>query len=439
MWYDDLWNEKMLSVFLFLPISIPGTSYQCAVEVLQILCTDGRRFSVADMFSSSADAFASINDNIQTQRSQIAQYALNKAATYWSANKTDEAIKEFKKVLAFDPQNTDAYASLGKIYQAKGNTNEAIRYFKNAVQIDRTSVTAHNNLGNAYLQVKQYAAAEKEFKISAKMDPINTVADYTLGILYTQTERFAEAEAQFRKVAKISPRDGNVPYNMGVLYNKMGRPDDAVRQLEKALVLKKDFAAANYELGAAYVKLGETEKAAAQLKILDTKQSSYSIDLSYILDKPKMVYIDSANNRSFNQILGPRTPLWMLDPTLLTAPDTSKKVSVAIQFNNEMDIASVMNTANWEISRANSSKGGYYNSSMPSPSSEVTIMKQPLSVVYDPTTRQASITFTVQQNAAGNATIDPSHLEFKFSGKDSAGRQMDVNGDQIDGYSASGF
>lgn len=395
--------------------------------------------SQSNQYAANADAFASITQNIQAQRSQVALYALNKAATYWSANKTDEAIKEFKKVLAYDPQNTDAYASLGKIYQGKGNTAEAIKYFKTAVQLDRTSVTAHNNLGNAYLQAKQYTDAEKEFKASAKMDPINPLADYTLGILYTQTDRFGEAETQFNKVAKISPRDGNVPYSLGVLFNKMGRPEDAAKQLEKALMLKKDFPAANYELGAAYEKMGEIDKAAEQLSILDAKQSSFANDLSYILNKPKMVYMDAANNKGFNQLLGARTPLWMLDPTLLTTPDSSKKVSVAIQFNNKMDIASIMNPANWEISRAKSTEGGYYNSSMPTNSTEVTIPKRPFSVIYNPETQQASVTFTVQQNASGDATIDPSHLVFKFSGKDAAGRSMDTTGDQIDGYAAKSF
>lgn len=390
-------------------------------------------------YAANADAFASVTQNLQAQRSQVAQYALSKAATYWSANKTDEAITEFKKVLAFDPQNTDAYASLGKIYQGKGNMSEAIKNFKMGVQLDRTSVTAHNNLGNAYLQNKQYTEAEKEFKTSARMDPINPLADYTLGIMYTQTERFAEAETQFKKVAKVSPRDGNVPYSMGVLFNKMGRSEEAAKQLEKALTLKKDFPAANYELGVAYSKMGEADKAADQLSILDAKQSSYANDLGFVLNKPKMLYMDASKNKGFNQLLGARTPLWMLDPTLLEA-NASKKVSVAITFNNEMDINSVMNPANWEISRAKSTQGGYYNNMMPTNTDrEVAIPKRPFSVTYDPTTRQASVTFNVQQNANGDATIDPSHLVFKFSGKDASGRQMDTAGDQIDGYAIKPF
>ena len=174
------------------------------------------------------------------------------------------------------------------------------------------------------------------------------------------------------------------------------------------------------------------------MSILKTKDTNLYHSLSSILNKPKMVYMDSANNKSFNQLLGPRTPLWMLDPTLMDA-NASKKVTVAIQFSNEMDIASIMNPANWEISRANNTEGGYYNSYMPTTSREVSIPKRPYSVTYDPTTQQASVTFTVQQNENGDATIDPSHLVFKFSGKDSDGRQMDTGGDQIDGYAAKPF
>jgi hypothetical protein len=111
-----------------------------------------------------------------------------------------------------------------------------------------------------------------------------------------------------------------------------------------------------------------------------------------------------------------------------------------------MDVASVMNPANWEISRANSAQGGYYNNTMPTTDQEVSIAKRPYSVLYDPETRLASVTFVVQQNSTidiangdNGATIDPKHLVFTFSGTDAAGRQMDTAGDQIDGYALKPF
>ena len=323
---------------------------------------------------------------------------------------------------------------------------EAISEFKKVVQIDRLSVTARNNLGNAYLNDKQYGNAEEEFKLAARLDPTDPVADYTLGVMYTDTERFAEAEAQFNKVAERSPGDGNVPYSLGVLYNKMGRPEAAAQQLERALTLKTDFPAANFELGAAYLKMGETEKADEQLSILLTKDAGFANDLLFLRDKPRIANIEEGNNISFNTGLRAGTPLWMLDPMLLSTPNASIRVAVAIQFTNEMDAASVMNPANWEISRANDTKGGFYNNTMPTTANEVAIPSRPFSVIYDPATRQAKVFFILNQNSSidianGNsgATIDPSHLVFKFSGIDAAGRKMDTSGDQINGYSIRSY
>jgi len=403
---------------------------------------------MADLFTTSGTDFFAPSNDVQAQRSQIAQFAIYKASIYMSDGNNDAAIKEFKKALAFDPQNATAHTYMGKIYQSQGKMNEAINEFKTVVQTDNvsvttdtsiTSVTAHTNLGNAYFQAKQYTDAEKEFKTAARLDPTTPLADYTLGLLYTQTERYSDAEAQFNKVAKVSPRDGNVFYALGALYNKMGRPEDAVKQLEKALTLKKDFANANFELGSAYAALGNTDKAQEQLGILQTKDTSLYNSLGSILNTPKMLYVDQSNNKGFNQLLGRGTPLWMLDPTLMDA-NASKKVTVAIQFNNKMDVASIVNPANWEISRAKSTEGGYYNSLVPiNTAREVSIPKRPAFVTYDPTTGQANVTFNLQQNANKDATIDPSHLVFKFSGKDADGRPMDTTGDQIDGYSINGF
>ena len=394
---------------------------------------------MSQIFDQSSDAIFAGALAAQSQRSTLAQYAIQQAAKYMQNNNNDAAIKEFRKALAFDPENDTAHTYLGNIYLSQNKTKEAIKEFKESVRLQPLSVNSLVNLGNAYLQDKNYVEAEKNFKKAARMDPLNPVPDYTLGHLYMNTDRLNEAEAQFRKAEKISPRDGNVFYSLGTLYNKQGKHEDAAKNLEKAISLKPNFPPANYELGVAYNGMGEKDKAQSQLSILNSTDYNLAKDLRFVLNKPKIVSMDTSKSGGFAELLGPGTPLWMLDPTQLLAPDSSKEFSLTFTFSEKMDVASILNPLNWSISRANSAEGGYYNNTMPVGPQEVAVPRFPLSVTYNDLTQEATIKFRLSQNADGTATIDPNHLVFSFKGKDASGRTMDSSGDEINGYALKSF
>ena len=397
------------------------------------------------------DPFAAISQDVSAQRKQIAQYAIMQAATYMQNGQNDQAIGAFKKALAIDSQNSTAYNYLGKIYLSQGKNTDAIKAYQQLVRMQSniyladssanapTVADAHTSLGNAYLQDKQYTPAENEFKTAAKLASTNPLPVYTLGHLYANRDRLPEAETQFLKVKQISPNDGNVYYSLGMVYNKQGKYEDAVANLEKALDLKRTFPDANYELGLAYNALGRNDDAKKQLTILHESGSSQAQDLGFALEKPGIISMDTKTSGGFSESLGPATPLWMLDPTLLIAPNSSKAFSVTIQFSNQMDAASITNSLNWSISRSYSEEGGYYNKYEPLTSKEVALPANPESVRYNSFTHEAVITFRLAQNTAGDAKIDPSHLNFKFSGKDAHGREMDQAANEITGYSVSPF
>ena len=393
---------------------------------------------MSSLFDQSSDAVFSGALSAQSQRANLAQYAIQQAAYYLQNNNNDSAIKEFKKALAFDPENDTAHTYLGNIYLAQGKTKDAIKEFKESVRLQPLSVNALTNLGNAYIQDKNYTEAEKSLKNAARMDPLNPLPAYTLGHLYLNTDRLNEAEVQFKKAQKISPKDGNVYYSLGMLYNKQGKYEDAVANLQKSLTYKKDYAAANYELGVAYDGLGETDKAQQQLSILNSSDVTLAQDLRYAINKPKMISMDTSKSGGFVELLGAGTPLWALDPSLIV-PDSSKEFSITFTFSNQMDLTSVTNPLNWSITRAKGAESGYYNNSAPVSSKEVSIPKFPLSVTYNDLTQEATIKFRLNQNSDGTATIDPSHLVFSFKGKDAAGRSMDTSNDEFDGYALKAF
>lgn len=400
---------------------------------------------MADVFSvSGSNPLDVLAQGDSGQRAQLAQFAILRASGFLQSSRKEDAIVAFKQALAYEPQNATALTNIGNIYLSLNKNVEAIKAFKTLVasQVYSTDLPgradAQLQLANAYLQDKQYSESEKAYKEAARLNPSNPLPDYSLGLQYLNTDRLQEAEAQFLKVKAKSPRDGNVYYGLGSLYNKQGKFADAVESLQTAIQLKPNFPAARYELGVALSKLGRNDEAAEQLKSLTNDKSSYASDLSFELSKPRITSIAVDPGSQFNLALGANSQLWSFDAGFLT-PNASKVISINIQFDQKLDINSVSNIANWSISRAKGGVAGYYNNTLPVSSSEVSLPANPLSVSYNPLTGVATVNFQLNQNATGDATIDPGHIVFKFSGKDSSGRSMDSSADEIDGYSQNPF
>lgn len=394
---------------------------------------------MVDFFSVDASSLAdALSPDQSSQRSQLAQYAIARAAQNMKDDHKEEAITAFRQALAFEPKNTTALYYIGNLNLSLGNNFEAIKAFKEMARLQPDSVDAQMKLGNAYQQDKQYDQSEIVYEKAAKLDPTNPLPDFTLGMQYLNTDRLQDAETKFLKVQNLAPGDGNVYYGLGTLYNKQDKPEEAARNLITALALKPNFPAAKYELGVAFSNLGMQDEATAQLQSLIDDRSSYAGDLNYVLDKPRITSMEVAPQSQFNLSLGAQTPLWYFDASFLTA-SASKVVSVNIQFDKNMDLTSVSNPANWTISKAKGGVAGHYNNTVPTSATEVTIPGTPLSVAYNAYTGEATVSFMLSQNANGDATIDPGHLVFKFTGKDQNGRSMDTSADQIDGFAGESF
>lgn len=76
-----------------------------------------------------------------------------------------------------------------------------------------------------------------------------------------------------------------------------------------------------------------------------------------------------------------------------------------------------------------------YNFNEAIPSTEAEIDKYPINVFYDADTLTTALKFEISQNASSDATIDPSHIEFKFTGQDKYGLSMNSSYDQFIGFS----
>lgn len=232
------------------------------------------------------------------------------------------------------------------------------------------------------------------------------------------------------------PCDPNAYDALGQALRRLEKYDDAVVQFKKALEFDRNFSDANLSLGYVYADMKKMDEAEQQLEILKKSDPSKVADLMGYIKKasdPKLT--DVISTSGFPLLAGRNTRISTLDDSL-TLPNGPKDFTLTFIFSKEMDVSSITNPLNWQISRATGKDpGGAYNWGLPLPSTEVSLPVMPYKVAYTEGSLIAKVTFRINQNSSANGTIDPSHIIFQFKGLDAYGNAMDPSADQYSGFS----
>lgn len=86
-------------------------------------------------------------------------------------NKEKEAIENFKKAIALNPQSPQAFYNLGKVYDALKEYKEAIRCYDFAIKIWPDFAQAHFNKATALVDLGLHEQAVVEYKYAQKLMP----------------------------------------------------------------------------------------------------------------------------------------------------------------------------------------------------------------------------------------------------------------------------
>jgi tetratricopeptide (TPR) repeat protein len=364
--------------------------------------------------------------------------ALGRGIDKYVAEYYGAAIREFRCSIALSPYSDNAlkaFEYLVNTLSKSGKTSEAIEACRQAIKVFPSADGMNLGLGNLFYGEGRYTEAVEQYKAAVRKNPTANQNVYSLGQGYLVQNRYTDAEAQFKRAIQLSPKDSGGYYALGQTYRKMGRLAEAQEQLERALVIKKDFADAHFELGMVYAEQQQIYKANSELAILREEQSTENytelVAKVYETSKPRIL-VAHAIDLYLASSAG--TKASSLDSSLAT-PGATKNFTVSFVFSKQMDAASVGHMANWSISRSTEARtGGPYNWGNIT-ETDVKVTSAPVSVIYDPGSLTAKVTFSITQNAAGDGTIDLSHLVFRFKGTDGYGNMMDAAADEYSGVS----
>jgi arylsulfatase A-like enzyme/Tfp pilus assembly protein PilF len=186
---------------------------------------------------------------------------IDKAAAYVYDTKYEKAIPLFKKVLKINPDDTEAYVSLGHIYEALGEVEKSIKSFEQALRLEPENLTTYIQLGVSYMKAERYIEGLDTFKKALDFNPRCKEAYFNMGLYYFQKQEWSEAKDLFKKILELDPGDGLAHNYMSVVYQRLGDFISAKSEAEAALKKDPNDSMALLNLGSVYQATQQTKDA----------------------------------------------------------------------------------------------------------------------------------------------------------------------------------
>ncbi len=184
-------------------------------------------------------------------------------------DRTDEAVRELKKLVDARAERPEAALRLGDILRARSRFGEAVEAYDTGIgriaKVEPRHWSAIYSRGIALERTKAWDRAENDFLAALELQPDQP---YVLNYLaYSWVDRGLNLErslAMLRKAVELRPEDGYIVDSLGWVMYRMGRYEEATQQLERAVELRPLDPVINDHLGDAYWRTGRRQEARVQ-------------------------------------------------------------------------------------------------------------------------------------------------------------------------------
>jgi Flp pilus assembly protein TadD len=157
--------------------------------------------------------------------------------------KYPEAVSQFERVLAIDPQSEDAYHGLAQAYAAMGLTDKAVEAWRSDIALHPNSVDPYNQLGKFELNRGNYGAAVANFRSALRLAPNDPSILSDMGAALAHAGSLAESRKALEDSIRLEPSYA-AWNNLGDLDLKEKHFAPAAADYDKAL----EFNSADYRV-----------------------------------------------------------------------------------------------------------------------------------------------------------------------------------------------
>jgi tetratricopeptide (TPR) repeat protein len=172
-----------------------------------------------------------------------------------------EALADYRRVLAAQPDNPNALNLAGVAHAALGETGEAAALLERCTRAAPGFADAHANLGLAYRALGRHEDALRAQRRVLELNPDNAPALNALGVSLRRLGRYGEAVCSFEQAIAAEPAAGDAHANLGNVLQDLDRMDEAVASYREALARDACAASVYRGLGNALQRLHRFDEA----------------------------------------------------------------------------------------------------------------------------------------------------------------------------------
>ncbi|MES2309125.1 MAG: tetratricopeptide repeat protein [Verrucomicrobiota bacterium] len=166
---------------------------------------------------------------------------LRKASYHESRGETEEAEKQYRRLIAIDPNSWTGYHELSRFFASVGKASQSLLVLEEAIQKVTKPTQLEYDLALIYAESGRLTDAEKTFQKVLKRDPRFPRALYNLGLLQNQIRKTKESIQSLRKAIDAEPQSPEAPYALATILFKQNQQPEAQHLLQKVLSQHPDY------------------------------------------------------------------------------------------------------------------------------------------------------------------------------------------------------
>ena len=227
-----------------------------ATEEQRFLSDGIERFRRGD-FEGAVQAFKQVSeldpDNIQAY--------VSIGSAYMRMDRLSEASNAFRRALVLAPDDVTAVVGLAQVHKLLGEPDRALEGLERALEIDPGNADAHYTKAIIYQELGELELELEALVATATTDPRNSMALSRLADIYLANEMYAEAVSALKAALTGRTPVDHAHTRLAEAYYALGDMDAAENELRKEIAIRPKLASPHANLARLFAEQGRTAEA----------------------------------------------------------------------------------------------------------------------------------------------------------------------------------